>query len=104
MANTPAPQTAASPDGLDAETDLLEPLVQGAHAGIDRLAETAAPHVRRLQEGVSAASDTLRQTTDEIRQTGEVWTEELRITVREHPLAAIAVATAVGWLIGRLAR
>ncbi len=104
MANTPAPQTAPGTDGLDAETDLLEPLVQGAHAGIDRLAETAAPHVRRLQDGVSAATDTLRQTTDEIRQTGEVWTEELRITVREHPLASIAVATAVGWLIGRLAR
>jgi ElaB/YqjD/DUF883 family membrane-anchored ribosome-binding protein len=95
-----SPTTSPAP----AAADMLEPLVQGAHAGIDRLAETAAPHVQRLQDGVAAASDTLREKTDAVRVQGEAWAEDLRDTVREHPLRSIAAAAAVGWLIGRLVR
>lgn len=84
--------------------DLLGRVVQGAHEGIDRLAETAAPHLQKLQEGVSAAGDTLRVKTDEARELGDEWAESLRSTVRENPLTALLAAAALGVLVARLSR
>jgi ElaB/YqjD/DUF883 family membrane-anchored ribosome-binding protein len=83
---------------------MLNRVVQGAHSAIDRMAETAAPTVQKLQEGVQAASDTLSQRADDARAMSEAWAESLRSTVREHPLAAVATALAVGVLVSRLAR
>lgn len=113
-ANTPFPTSSASPAAPattpaagkpTAETgDVLNRVVQGAHGAIDRMAETAAPAVQRLQEGVQAASDTLSQRADDARALSEEWAESLRSSVREHPLAAIATALAVGVLVARLAR
>ncbi len=87
--------------GTDAPK-MLDRVVQGAHATIDRLAETAAPHVQRLQEGMSSASDTLHNRAGQARETGDEWTETLRCAVRDNPLAAVATALAVGALIARL--
>jgi len=71
---------------------------------IDRMAETAGPAVQRLQDGVQAAGETLTQRATEAREAGDEWVEGLRSTVREHPLAALATALAVGVLVSRLAR
>jgi ElaB/YqjD/DUF883 family membrane-anchored ribosome-binding protein len=80
--------------------DLIGRIAQSAHETIDRLAESAAPHVNRLQETLSG--DALHQRADEMRDLRDEWTESLRSTVRENPLAAIGVALAVGVLIARL--
>jgi ElaB/YqjD/DUF883 family membrane-anchored ribosome-binding protein len=80
--------------------DLIGRIAQSAHETIDRLAETAAPHVNRLQETLSG--DALHQRADEMRDLRDEWTESLRSTVRENPLAAVGVALAVGVLIARL--
>lgn len=87
-----------------ASNEVLERIVQGAHQTIDRLAGVAAPQVQKLQEGVTVANDKLHQRADEMRELGSEWTESLRCTVRENPLAAIATALAVGILIARLSR
>jgi len=84
--------------------DVLGRVVQGAHSAIDRMAETAAPAVQRLQDGVQAAGESLSQRANEAREMGDEWAESLRSTVREHPLAAVATALAVGVLVARLAR
>ena len=84
--------------------ELLNRVVQGAHQAIDRLADTVAPHVRRVQEGVSTANETLQQRADQVREKGDELSESLRTTVREHPLAAVATALAVGILVARLTR
>ena len=84
--------------------DLLQRVVNGAHDTIDRLAETAAPHVQRLQEGMSSAGDTLQQRSDQALEIGDEWAESLRTTVRDHPLAAVATAVAVGMLVARITR
>jgi len=84
--------------------DLLDRVVQGAHETIDRLAETAAPHVQRLQDGVLNANDTLQSRAGQLRETGDEWAESLRTTVRDNPLAAVATALAVGMIISRLTR
>jgi ElaB/YqjD/DUF883 family membrane-anchored ribosome-binding protein len=107
------PSSAGVTGGLPADTgpaagpsatsdDLMRRVVQGAHATIDRLADTAAPAVSRLQEGVHVAGDKLHAGAEHARELGDEWTESLRTTVREHPLASVAVALAAGVLIARL--
>lgn len=76
-----------------ADPDVLTRVVRGAHQTVDRLAETAAPQVQRLQEGVASA-----------RELGGELRENLRNTVRENPLVALAAALAVGMVIGRITR
>lgn len=96
--NVPATKTEADTGAA------LSRVVQGAHNAIDRMAETAAPAVQKLQDGVSAASETLSQRASDARELGDEWIESLRSSVREHPLAAVATALAVGVLVARLAR
>ena len=95
---------AAAPSPASDGDDLLGRVVQGAHATIDRLADTAAPHVHRLQDGVATASEALQERADQAWATGDEWAESLRCTVRDNPLAAVATAVAVGVLIARLTR
>jgi ElaB/YqjD/DUF883 family membrane-anchored ribosome-binding protein len=82
--------------------NLLDRVVQGAHETIDRLADSAAPHVQRLQQGMASASDSLHERADLARETGDEWAESLRGTVRDNPLAAVAAALVAGVLIARL--
>lgn len=90
--------------GAAVADDLIGRIAQGAHQAIDRLAEGAAPRVNRLQERVAGVGDSLHQSADRARELGDEWTESLRCTVREHPLASIGVALAVGLLIARISR
>ena len=98
---TPLPTTT---DHAREGSDLLARVVQGAHHTIDRLADTAAPHVQKLQEGISSAGETVSARAEQARDTGEEWAQRLRSTVREHPLAALAAALAVGMVVARITR
>ncbi|MCW5659575.1 MAG: hypothetical protein KIT60_17890 [Burkholderiaceae bacterium] len=102
-----SPIPSAGADGAVADTaartdDLIGRIAQSAHETIDRLAETAAPHVSRLQGSLSG--DALHQRADQVRELRDEWTESLRETVRENPLAAVGIALAVGVLVARLTR
>ena len=76
--------------------------MRGAHQSIDRLAESAAPRLGRLEQSMTGAAEALQARGEHLRETGDEWAESLRTSVREHPLAAIGVAVAVGMLIARL--
>jgi len=103
--STGSANTAASDiNKSGAAPEVLQRVVQGAHQTIDRLAETAAPHVQRLQESMNSAGDTLQHRSEQARDMGDEFTESLRATVRENPLAAIATALAVGLLVARITR
>jgi ElaB/YqjD/DUF883 family membrane-anchored ribosome-binding protein len=82
--------------------ELLDKVVRSAHQSLDRLAETAAPHLGQLEHSLSGAAEALHSRGEHWRETGDAWAEELRSTVREHPLAAVGVALAVGMLLARL--
>lgn len=84
--------------------DMLNKVVEKAHATIDRLAETAAPHVQRLSEGATSASEVLHDRAGQARELGDEWTQSLRNTVRENPLATVAAAVALGVIIAKLSR
>jgi len=96
----PSVGTGAARDG----GDMLSRVVQGAHQTIDRLADTAAPHVHKLQEGMSVAGDAVSERAVLARDVSEEWAESLRATVREHPLAAVFAALAVGMVVARVTR
>jgi ElaB/YqjD/DUF883 family membrane-anchored ribosome-binding protein len=86
----------------NAGDEMLDRLVQVAHETIDRLAGSAAPHVHRIQEQLGHVGETFN--VKDVRATGDEWAEGLRDTVREHPLAAMATAVALGMLLTRLTR
>jgi len=98
------PTTTAAASAGQAHSESFDRVVQGAHHTLDRLAETAAPHVQRLQDGVAAAGETLQSRAHQVREVGDEWADSLRTTVRENPLAAVVTALAVGVLIARLTR
>jgi hypothetical protein len=90
---------AASTRGAD-YNEAFHRVVEGAHRTVDRLAEAAAPQVQRLQESLAAAGEH----TGHLREVGDEWVESLRTTVREHPIASLVTALAVGVIIARVSR
>lgn len=102
----PSSEAATKPTAAPSEKkeDVLERVVQSAHKTIDRLADTAAPHVYKLQEQVSSACEAWDGQASNLRAKGEEAAESLRGTVRDHPLVAIGAAFALGMLLARLAR
>jgi hypothetical protein len=94
-----APEPAPTP-----AIELLNRVVPGAHDSLDRLAVSTAPQVQQLEAGLAAAGSKLQAGADCARRTGSEWTEDLRSTVRKHPLATVAAALAAGALIARLTR
>ena len=106
-AQTPRTDGQAEPGGNGTalhQQALTDRMAQGAHHTIDRLAETAAPHVERLEEAVSGASLRLKSQARHARETGDEWVDGLRVSVRRNPLAAVVTALAVGALIARFTR
>lgn len=85
-------------------SDVMSRVVRSAHDTIDRLADRAAPHVRRVQEGVSGSGEKMHEELDHWRETSDEWVESVRETVREHPIGALATAVLAGMLIARLTR
>lgn len=80
-----------SSDSTGRDPAKMDRMVRGAHDTVDRLAESAAPHVQRLQ-----------RTAEELRHTGDEWSESLRTTVRANPLASLATALAVGMVLAKI--
>ncbi|HLO93208.1 MAG TPA: hypothetical protein VK195_02730 [Burkholderiaceae bacterium] len=99
-----AEEEATTGSGSSQGSEALDRWVERLHAGIDRLAEIAAPRLVRLQGGMNATRGTLRRQARLVREDGEEWAESLRCTVREHPVTAVAVAAAFGLLLARLSR
>ena len=82
----------------------IDGAVQGAHDTVDRLASTAAPMVRQLGDDVAAAKEVLHEKADQLRHTRDEWAQGMRTTVRRKPLACIAGAFALGFVVARITR
>lgn len=98
----------AEPAGNGASAHQQQPLTdrmaQGAHHTIDRLVETAAPQIERLEEALAGATGHLKDQARHVREKGDEWADDLRATVRRNPLSALAAAMAIGALIARITR
>lgn len=107
VARVKAPDTSTWPDSnkvAPAAESLLNSAVQGAHDGIDRFANSAAPAVRQLGDNVAAAEEVLHAKADQLRHARDEWVESVRTTVRKKPLACLAGAFALGAVIARITR
>lgn len=82
----------------------MQRVVEGAHATIDHLAESATPHVQRLESGLNTANEKMHRGVEQAREHADAWAENLRDTVRANPMGAVGCAFGLGWLIARLTR
>ncbi len=84
--------------------DMLSRVVKGAHETIDRLADSAAPHVHKLEDSLTTANVKAQSRAYQAKDVSDEWAESLRTTVRDNPLAAVAAALALGVVIAKLTR
>jgi ElaB/YqjD/DUF883 family membrane-anchored ribosome-binding protein len=85
-------------------TPMVDRMARSAHSAIDRMADTANSAVGRVRSGVT---DTLHNVSDRMEgftASRDHWMDNCRQTVREHPVAAVGVCLAAGYLIARWLR
>lgn len=85
-------------------TATVDRAAQTAHDAIDRLAAKAGPLVEKLRTSASTAADGLSSRADNLGEMQDEWLDNARTTVRDNPLAAVAVGLLAGLLIGKLTR
>lgn len=81
---------------------VVDRMAETAHRVVDQLASKAGPAYERVRTGVSTAKDTMGRTMDGLHHSRDEWVESARESVRQHPLTAIGVAAAVGYVLARL--
>jgi ElaB/YqjD/DUF883 family membrane-anchored ribosome-binding protein len=79
-----------------------EALGDKAHGGIDRLSSTAHDAVERGTRAAAMAADSIGARGRELLDARDQWMDTTRVYVREHPLAALGVALAAGYLLSRI--
>jgi ElaB/YqjD/DUF883 family membrane-anchored ribosome-binding protein len=82
----------------------IERVARSAHSAVDRVAGTASSAVERMRSGMHGAMGTVSERMHDLSSTREMWTDNARERVREHPLASVGIALAAGYLIARLLR
>ena len=71
-----------------------------AHSGIDRLSSTAHSTVDRVTSAAASAAD--RFSDGKMMHTAQEWKDSTCAYVREHPMTAVGIAVAAGYLLSRL--
>lgn len=71
----------------------IEHYASTAHEAVDRVAETASAYAGRLGEKA-----------EEWIEMKDTWVEGARTYVREHPIAALGIAVAAGYVLSMLMR
>jgi ElaB/YqjD/DUF883 family membrane-anchored ribosome-binding protein len=106
LSTHPASSSAEMPSGVPGSVadPAIERVARTAHSAVDRAAGTASSAVERVRSGMHGAMGTMSQRAHDLSTTGEMWTDSARERVREHPLAAVGVALAAGYLLARLMR
>ncbi len=75
-----------------------------AGPAIDRAAQAAHQTVDKVAQAAAPAADWISHNAEQLKQQQEMLLDSCRTYVRDRPLAAIGVALAAGYLVGRLAR
>jgi len=77
----------------------------GAHKQtVERLSQSAHQSVDRAAQAASSMADRLSEKQDELRDLQENWVEGAREYVREHPIAALGMAVAAGYILSMIMR
>jgi ElaB/YqjD/DUF883 family membrane-anchored ribosome-binding protein len=78
----------------------IERVSERAHEAVDRAAQAAAAAAERLQEKVGH----LGERGEELLEMKDNWIEGAREYVREHPVAAVGIAVAAGYILSMMMR
>jgi ElaB/YqjD/DUF883 family membrane-anchored ribosome-binding protein len=81
------------PTSTRSGTDHLERASSTAHEAVDRVAQTASAYAERFGEQAEA-----------LLEMKDNWVEGAREYVREHPIAALGMAAAAGYVLHMLTR
>lgn len=102
-------QGGASSDARNAAAGVVDSAKQGAQDAMDRvsgtaehLADQAAPAMDRVKSGIDSATDAVRSRAEDVGAMSEDWMKSMRETVREHPIASIALAIVAGMIINKM--
>jgi ElaB/YqjD/DUF883 family membrane-anchored ribosome-binding protein len=71
---------------------------------IEQVSETAHQYVDRAANVASQAAERFGERADEWMQMKDDWVEGARDYVREHPIAALGIAAAAGYILSMLMR
>jgi ElaB/YqjD/DUF883 family membrane-anchored ribosome-binding protein len=71
---------------------------------VDRLSQSAHQTVDRAAQAASSVADRVSEKYEELYAMQEDWVEAGREYVKEHPVAAIGMALAAGYLLSMLMR
>lgn len=80
------------------------PTTEKQKQGIERASESAHAAVDRASQAAAQAAERLGDKTDELMAMKEDWIEAGREYVREHPMAALGIAAAAGYVLSMLMR
>ena len=81
------------PTSTRSGTDHIERVSSTAHDAVDRVAQTASQYAERFGEQAEA-----------LMEMKDNWVEGARDYVREHPIAALGIAAAAGYLFSVISR
>lgn len=75
-----------------------------ANSRLDRLSDTAHETVDRFSTAASQAAERLSAKSEELLAAKDELVETTRSYVKEHPIAAVGIALAVGMVLSRILR
>lgn len=96
-----SPANGAGASGA-ASSDVLNRVASTAHQAVDRVVGAAGPALEKLRGSASSAGEAMKAKADQFGAMEEQWISSARNYVRENPLAAVAIAAAVGLIIGKV--
>lgn len=82
----------------------MEKTTSASHKQVDRLSKGAHDTIDRAADYAASAADRVSEKYDELYQMQEDWVEAGREYVREHPVAALGMALAAGYLLSMIMR
>jgi ElaB/YqjD/DUF883 family membrane-anchored ribosome-binding protein len=71
---------------------------------IDRLSDSAHRAVERASGAATSFADSVGERADQLMEMKDDWIEGAREYVREHPVAALGMALAAGYLLSMIMR
>jgi ElaB/YqjD/DUF883 family membrane-anchored ribosome-binding protein len=82
----------------------MESKTTGSQKQIERVSDGAHRAVDQAADRVGAMADRFGEKADELMEMKEDWVEAARSYVRDHPVAALGIALATGYVLSALMR
>jgi homoserine acetyltransferase len=102
--NSPSPASAKIEGAAQAAHQATDKVADKATAQVDRLSASAHRAIDGASSGASSAAEWASSIPEQARQVQAELVESASASIRARPIATVAGALAIGYLIGRLAR